>query len=195
MVPAFTYLSSTTTLASPACQRSSAGRVLAKRAYRFLDALELMRRSEQIADAEPHHRVLGADRLEPGDGEFDLIGMTAANEVAQHLGCSKVDFDNPGGLQDDQPRRLRRGSQGIPDVAPEMIGVEKRQRRLKSRDNDTRFALASESRARRPPDRRARHPFEYQHPGAGRAPYAVQERERNPDTDALLDRQNDNGCR
>src|SRR5450755_3108475 len=180
----------------------SAGRSLvarqtsfAERPNRFLDALELTIRTQQLVDAKPHHCFLSPDRLEAGDREIDAIGVTSANEVGQDLSSGKVDFDNACRLQDDQPRLLRRGLQRVQDVSPEMIGVEKRQWRLKSRDNDAGLSFAGKTGARRPPDRRSRHPFEYQYPGAGRAPYAVQERKRDTDSNTLFDRENDDGCR
>src|SRR5450432_2270233 len=180
----------------------SAGRSLvarrtlfAKRPNRFLDALELTILTQQRVDAEPRHGFLSPDRLEAGDGEIDVIGVTFANEVGQDLSSRKVDFDNACRLQDDQPCLLRRGLQRVQDVSPEMVGVEKRQWRLKSRDNDAGLSFAGKIGARRPPDRRSMHPFEYLHPGAGRAPYAVQERKRDTDSNTLFDRENDDGRR
>ena len=72
-----------------------------------------------------------------------------------------------------------------------MIGVEKRQWRLKSRDDDSGLLLAGQVRARRPPDRGSRHALEHHQPRPRRAPDAVQQRERNSEPDALLDREHD----
>src|SRR5665213_2970995 len=44
-----------------------------------------------------------------------------------------------------------------------------------------------------PPDRGARYPFEHRYAGAGRAPDAVQQRQRDSDRDTLFDRQHDDG--
>ena len=71
----------------------------AERLNRLFDALEGARRSQQIVDAEPRHRVLGADRFETGDGEIDALGVTFANEIGQDLRRGKVDLDNTRRLQ------------------------------------------------------------------------------------------------
>src|ERR1700716_2042357 len=97
--------------------------------------------AQQLVDAKSRHRVLRADGLEASDGKIDAIGVTLANEVAQDLRRGKVDLDNTGCFQNHQPRLFWRRLQGIQNVAPEMIGVEERQRRLKSRDNDCGLAL------------------------------------------------------
>src|SRR5450432_1029237 len=144
----------------------SAGRSLvarrtlfAKRPNRFLDALELTILTQQRVDAEPRHGFLSPDRLEAGDGEIDFIGVTFADEAGQDMSSRKVDFDNAWRLQEDQPC-LRRGLQRVQNVSPEMVGVEKRQWRLNSRDNDAGLSFAGKTGARRPPDRGSRHPFE-----------------------------------
>jgi len=66
----------------------------AKRPDSLLHAAEHATRSQQLIDAEPRHRVLGADGLEARYGESDAIRMTSTNEVAQNLGRGKVDFEN-----------------------------------------------------------------------------------------------------
>src|ERR1035437_834771 len=165
--------------------------LFAERLNSLLDAAEQMTRTQQLVDAKPRHCLLRTDRLKARDGKIAPIGVTPADKVTQDLRRGKVDLDNARRLQDDQPRLLRRGLQGVQDISPKMIGVEKRQRRLKSRDNDAGLSLAREIRARRPPDRGSGHTFEYQHAGARRAPYAVHKRERDTDPHALFDRKDD----
>jgi hypothetical protein len=60
-----------------------------KRPDSLLHAAEHATRSQQLIDAEPRHRVLGADGLEARYGESDAIRMTSTNEVAQNLGGGK----------------------------------------------------------------------------------------------------------
>jgi hypothetical protein len=67
----------------------------AKRPDSLLHAAEHATRSQQLIDAEPRHRVLGADGLEARYGESDVIRMTSTNEVAQNLGGGKVDTAHP----------------------------------------------------------------------------------------------------
>src|SRR5258708_14370064 len=126
---------------------------------RLLDAAELTIRTQHLVDAKPHHGLLRADRLQAGDGKIDAIGVTFADQVPQDFRPREVDFDDPPRFPYKQPRLLRRGLPGVQDVAPEIIGVEKRQRRLKSRDDDTRLLFARKIWARRPPDRGSGHAF------------------------------------
>src|SRR5437763_10534921 len=123
--------------------------VLAKRFYRFLDAAELTIRAQHLVDAKPRHGGLRADRLEAGDRKIYSERVTFANEVAQNLGRGKVDFDDARCLQHDQPHLLRRGLQRIQDLPAEMIGVEKGQWRLKSRDDDAGLPFTGKIRTHR----------------------------------------------
>src|ERR1700686_5831888 len=107
--------------------------------------------TQQFVDAEPRYGGLGPNRFKPGDGKIDAVGMTFADQVAQDLRRGEIDLDNPGRLQHQQPRRLLPGLQGVEYVAPEMIGIEERQRCLESRDANAGFLLAGKIGADRTP--------------------------------------------
>ena len=144
-------------------------------------------------DVGSFERFLRPDRLQPRDGEIGTGRATGANGVAQNLRGGEVDLHNAGGLEHDQACLLRRRLQQLRHIAPERIRIEKRQRRLESDDHDVGLALAADVRTGRPPDRCARHPFVHREPRAGRAPYAMQQRERYSNPDPLLDRKDDDG--
>src|ERR1700760_4282830 len=96
----------------------------------FLDAVEGMVFLDQRVDAESLDRLLGALRLQPRDGKADALVAAGLDGIAHDLRRGEVDLDDPGGLQHDQARRLRRVLDQTGDVAAEVIGIEKRQRRL-----------------------------------------------------------------
>src|SRR6516165_588262 len=170
---------------TPADHASTGRSLLAARPDRFLNTSELMVRAQQRVDAEPHQRVLRAQRFKPREHKIDPILTTVADDSPQNLGRSEIDLDDACRLEHQEPDLLRRGLDGRQHVAAEMIRIEKRQRRLESDDENAGLPFARKMRARRPPDRGSGHPFEYQHAGARSAPYAVQQRERDADTDAL----------
>src|SRR5258708_4971476 len=69
-------------------------RCATKRPDSLLDAAEHVTRSQQLLDAEPCHRGLGADGFEARYGESDAIRMALPNDVAQYLGGGEVDIQN-----------------------------------------------------------------------------------------------------
>ena len=52
-----------------------------------------MIRAQQFTDTETCDGLLGANGFKPRDGEVDTVGMTAANEVGQHLRGGEINLD------------------------------------------------------------------------------------------------------
>ena len=78
----------------------------------FINALKDVVRAQHFKDAETPHGVEGAEGLEPGDGKVNAVGMAVANEIGHNLCRGKIDLDNAGGFEHEQPRFPGRGLQG-----------------------------------------------------------------------------------
>src|SRR6202035_4485651 len=76
------------------------------------------------------------DRSSASSARIGSSRATGANGVAQNLRGREVDLHYAGGLKNDQPRLLGRGLQQRHHIAPERIGIEKRQGRLEADDHD-----------------------------------------------------------
>ena len=145
-----------------------------------------------LLDSKSRNRILGADRFEAGNRKVDAFGPAPANEIVQNLRGGEVDRGDAGRFQHNETHSGQ-GMHCIENVPAEVVGVEKGQRRLESRDDDAGFRLARNMRTCRPPDRGAGNALEDQQTRARGAPHAMHQRQRDTDADTLLNWKQDDG--
>ena len=126
----------------------------------FLDAVEGMVFLDQRIDAEFLDRLAGRAPTPAARWQSRRSASRQALMVSLRI-CAAVKSISTMPVASSTIRRggCAEDCSSASHVAPEMIGIEKRQRRLEAGDNDIGLGLAGNVRIGRPPDRGARHPL------------------------------------